>query len=397
MSKIKLGLSTVFMLMLLGMFAAVASAATVDPNFTPTSTNPAPNIHSADVNNAGLYGTQRTHGNFQNNTNACSNCHSTHNGQNEMLLMKEGDKDLCLSCHDGTMGFYNVESPSGAGVFDFDTNGHTSVSMHNVSADIQIGTAPGAYKNTSTAELECSSCHNPHGSANDRLLTEKVNGATFATSIVGGVPTAVPTGNSTIKLKLTEDPNFAAVNAATGPNGVKITTSAGPVTTATYGGQYGDVYYSQFCGACHDDYFGKRNTGTSTNPAPGKASASDATVPASYGHNNLTYGKYSHTTNSDKQGRNCAACHYAHGTDADQTMMDALGMKATDYVTNKSWTSQQAADYMKDVTPGGSALKKFTNKAVCFACHGTSISTTLDPSILGGDGKILGRSKIVGN
>ncbi|WML54729.1 cytochrome c3 family protein [Neobacillus sp. PS3-12] len=391
MSKIKLGLSTVFMLILLGMFSAVAFAAAPDPSFVPTSTHPAPNIYSADVNNDGSQGTQRTHGNFQNNTNSCANCHSVHNGQTNYLLMKSGDSELCESCHDGTMGFYDVTAPSGAGVFDFDkTAGHTSVSMHNVGEAIKIGTAPGAYNNKSTDVLECSSCHNPHGSPNDRLLNEKVNGTTFATSLVNGTQTPVPTGTQTIKMNLTNDDTYKAVNDATGPNGVKITKSAGPVATATYNSVASDIYYSQFCGACHDDYFANRSTG--------KTSQNDATYQAA--HSN--YGKYTHTTNSSKQGRNCAACHYAHGTD-ERTLMDAIGNTIADYTkpTDQGgiygWTQDQATAYMKDIAPGGSALKKFTNRAVCFACHAGKISTTVDPKYKDGAGNMLGKSKIVGN
>lgn len=48
------------------------------------------------------------HGNFGNNTNACANCHSTHNGNDEKLLGgkygAETAKNLCMSCHDGTNG-----------------------------------------------------------------------------------------------------------------------------------------------------------------------------------------------------------------------------------------------------------------------------------------------------
>jgi len=234
MSKIRIGLSTALMLILLGMFSAVAFA---EDSFTSTSTHPAKNIYSADVNNDGSIGTQRTHGNFQNNTNSCANCHSVHNGENDMLLMKEGDSELCMSCHDGTMGFYDVTTASGAGVFEKEGSSHLSASMHNVGESLKVSTAPGAYKNTSTEELECSSCHNPHGSPNDRLLTEVVNtttGATaFATSLVNGVQTAVPKGTQTIKLDLTPDPNYAAINDVTGPNGVKITKSNGPVNAAT--------------------------------------------------------------------------------------------------------------------------------------------------------------------
>jgi predicted CXXCH cytochrome family protein len=391
MSKIRIGLSTALMLILLGMFSAVAFA---EDSFTSTSTHPAKNIYSADVNNDGSIGTQRTHGNFQNNTNSCANCHSVHNGENDMLLMKEGDSELCMSCHDGTMGFYDVTTASGAGVFEKEGSSHLSASMHNVGESLKVSTAPGAYKNTSTEELECSSCHNPHGSPNDRLLTEVVNtttGATaFATSLVNGVQTAVPKGTQTIKLDLTPDPNYAAINDVTGPNGVKITKSNGPVNAATYNTVYSTVYYSQFCGACHDDYFAKRNVGTNSSPISGKPSTATA-----------SHVTWTHTTNSSKQGRNCAACHYAHGTDA-STMMDALGKTAKDYMKpvsegGKGWTQTQAENYLKDVSAQGSALKKFTNRAVCFACHGTSISTTIDSQYLDGSGKLLGRSKILGN
>jgi predicted CXXCH cytochrome family protein len=395
MSKIRLGLSTVFMLILIGMFSAVAFAATPDPSFVPTSTNPAPNIHSADVNNDGSIGTQRTHGNFQNNTNSCANCHSVHNGETDTLLMKAGDSELCMSCHDGTLGFYNVTTPSGAGVFDT-TNSHLSVSMHNVGEGIKVSTAPGAFKNTATTELECSTCHNPHGSPNDRLLNEVVNTTTgstaFATTLVNGVQTPVPKGKTTITLDLTPDPNYAAVNNATGPNGVKITSSAGPKNIVIYNGQNSIVFYSQFCGACHDDYFAKRNVGTSTNPISGKPSTGTA-ITATHTHDT-----YTHTTNSSSQGRSCAACHYAHGTDA-STMKDALGKTAADYMKSvdqggKGWSQDQAEAYLKDVSAEGSSLKKYTNRAVCFACHGARISTTIDPSYLDGSGSVLGKAGI---
>jgi predicted CXXCH cytochrome family protein len=164
MSKLKISLSALLMLVLLSMFGALASAETP---FTPTSTNPAPGIHSADIDNFGNKSTHRTHGNFQNNTNACANCHSTHNGEDDMLLMKSGEYELCMSCHDGTMGFYNVKQGSGAGTFN---DSHENASMHNVDSGLTVSSAPGAATNKSTEILECSSCHNPHGSDNDRLL-----------------------------------------------------------------------------------------------------------------------------------------------------------------------------------------------------------------------------------
>jgi predicted CXXCH cytochrome family protein len=367
MSKIRLGLSTVFMLVLLGMFSAVAFAA------TPTATNPAPGINVGEIDNAGNQSTHRTHGNFQNNTNSCANCHSTHNGEDEFLLMKSGEFELCMSCHDGTMGFYDVTKGSGAGTFD---DSHLSSSMHNVDSDLLVKQAPGAVKNTSNDVLECSSCHNPHGSANDRLLKETVIGTTpFAFN-----PTTlaqVPVGTKTINLALTNDDNFNAINDLSGTGGLKITKSIGPKDSLD------KQYYSQFCSACHDDYLAKRSSGR-----PSNATKTDT-------HDYV----FSHTTNSTSTGRNCAACHYAHGTDV-TTLTDALGQKVADLTKpvadggKYGWTAEKAESYMKDVSSKGSSLKKYTNMAICFACHATSITNQVDPKYIGADGRHIGRSLI---
>jgi predicted CXXCH cytochrome family protein len=369
MSKVKLGFSALFMLILLSMISAVAFA---EDGVPPTSTNPAPGIHVGDVDNFGNQNTHKTHGNFQNNTNSCANCHSTHNGQDEMLLMKSGEKELCMSCHDGTMGFYDVTTASGAGTFD---DSHLSSSMHDVDSGLALKAAPGALNNKETATFECSSCHNPHGSANDRLLKETVIGTTpFAFNPTTKV--TVPVGTKTINLALTEDPDFAAINAATGTSGLKITESIGPKDTLD------KQYYSQFCGACHDDYLAKRSSGRPSN------------VVKTDTHDYL----YSHTTNSTSTGRNCAACHYAHGTDV-TTMVDALGNKVADYTKSvadggKGWDQAKAESYMKDVSAAGSSLKKYTNMSVCFACHATSITNQIDPTLIGPDGRFIGRGKI---
>jgi predicted CXXCH cytochrome family protein len=388
MSKVKLGFTALFMLLLLSMFSAVAFA---EDGVPPTTTNPAPGINVGEIDNFGKQSTHRTHGNFQNNTNSCANCHSTHNGEDEMLLMKDGEYELCMSCHDGTMGFYDVTAASGAGTFD---DSHLSSSMHNVDSDLTVGSAPGKYLNNSTAELECSSCHNPHGSANDRLLNETVAGKVFATSSVGGVQTPVPTGTKTIALELTEDPAYAAINALTGTGGLKITKSNGPKGLVGYNTVNDKIYYSQFCGACHDDYFAKRNVGSSTNPLPGKPSTGS---PITATH---THDTYTHTTNSSSQGRSCAACHYAHGTDA-TVMRDAAGRTVTDLLQlkdaegNALFTPEKAEKYMTDVSEKGSSLKKFTNMAVCFACHGPNIAKgQIDPQFLNGSNQMLGRQFI---
>ncbi len=74
------------------------------------------------------------HGPFSVVTNACSYCHSTHNGTNEFLINgKNGtnENDMCMSCHDGT-GSPKIEDNS-------------QQSKH--------------FESTS---VSCSSCHDPH-------------------------------------------------------------------------------------------------------------------------------------------------------------------------------------------------------------------------------------------
>ncbi|KKK38807.1 hypothetical protein WQ57_07470 [Mesobacillus campisalis] len=331
MGKLKIGLSAVFMLLLLGMFS---SGALAEGDFDPTSTSPAPGINVGTLDSEGNANLHRTHGNFQNNTNSCANCHSTHQGDTDTLLkFQNAEYDMCLSCHDGTMGFYNVLGQgAGAGTFN-DT--HDSSSMHNVKSGITISAAPGA-THTLDAELTCSSCHNPHGSVNDRLLKETVTGA----GKLAGLYSGLPKGTKAINLALTEDPEYAEINAMTTTSGLKITKSIGPKDNAD------KQNYSKFCSTCHDDYL------------------------ASSGNQSQFSGHYSHTTNSASAGRNCASCHYAHGTDV-TLMKDTLGQTVADKVA-AGWTQAQAEEYMKDVSAAGSSLKKYTNMAVCWTCHQTS-------------------------
>ncbi|MFZ7943833.1 cytochrome c3 family protein [Neobacillus sp. 19] len=287
-------------------------------------------MHSATVKSDGTVGTHRIHGDFQNNTNACANCHSTHNGNSaDLLKYTSAEYDMCLSCHDGTLGFYNVLGQgAGGGTFN-DT--HQSSSMHNVKSGVKIGEAPGGNTIKGTAEakaeLECSSCHNPHGSVNDRLLKESVAGGQNYAGVAKGI--------KGVTLDLVEDPAYAELNASTNA-GIKVTISKGPKANT-------DIQnYSKFCSACHDDYL--------------KSSGSQRVD-----------GHYTHTTNSASAGRNCASCHFAHGTDI-TLMKDTQGKTIADYMKNDGWSQDKAEAYMKDVNKS-SALKKYTNMSVCWACH----------------------------
>ncbi|MCQ6278713.1 cytochrome c3 family protein [Bacillus sp. EB600] len=381
MSRLKISLSALFMLLFLGMFGAAASAAGFDPT---NLQHPASTLNNATIDNNGDPNLQRTHGNFQNNTNSCANCHSTHNGETSTLLMKSSGSELCMSCHDGTLGFYNVKEASEAGIM---YSQDTSASMHHVDSELQVSAAPGAQatevdtngsslKNTETATFECSSCHNPHGSVNDRILNETVAGNQFAGTYDVYVNnttheekitklTTVPLGTAGIKLNLQLDPAYKAINDATGSNGLKITKSSGIYTAADPTNPAVDtlakVYdkrlnYSAFCGSCHTDYYRSREDG------PRDQLAQDGSH------------LYSHSTSSTKSGRACTSCHYAHGTDI-TLLKDTSGRTIADLqksIANggNAWSEDKARAYMKDVSKDGkSNLKRYTNMAVCWACH----------------------------
>jgi predicted CXXCH cytochrome family protein len=219
MSKIKVSFSFLLTLMLVAMFSIVASAAGSNPVVTPpgdpadvqagvvttdgandnsydgtvksnankTGTGIGTNdgsafgqvIKSDDMVKAdGSHGTQRTHGSYMNNTNSCASCHQTHTGASKNLLFKDGEYATCTACHDGTLGFYNVYTGSdSAGKFGGTHDGNMSVHLAN--GTVELKAAPGGNNNgidNWTAEFTCASCHAPHGSYSDRLLSPDPNG-----------------------------------------------------------------------------------------------------------------------------------------------------------------------------------------------------------------------------
>ena len=135
----------------------------------------------------------------------CSGCHTMHNSQdgtpvdpenpngNQWLLVEETPSDVCLGCHqylDETAGTDPLNPPpeKGAGNFVFLTeenlnDGHSGASNpipgdaagHNVVApgyglfeDGTLITSPGG--SFPSSALGCTSCHDPHGNDNFRLL-----------------------------------------------------------------------------------------------------------------------------------------------------------------------------------------------------------------------------------
>jgi predicted CXXCH cytochrome family protein len=114
------------------------------------------------------------------------------------------------------------------------------------------------------------------------------------------------------------------------------------------------VQMSKFCAACHSDYLQANSDGKKSH----------------FGEDTAAY---RHSTNSDSY--TCVRCHFSHGTDA-YIMKDSLGRTINDLVTSNTMNETDALNYMQD-NNASSALKKFTNMSVCWACHNSSHAETI--------------------
>jgi DmsE family decaheme c-type cytochrome len=82
-----------------------------------------------------------THANFDRSAHAlagvgCTTCHSSHNSQTELHLLKVSEPKLCYSCH----------------------------------TDVKASFAQPFHHKVNEKLLTCSDCHNPHGTLQDKLL-----------------------------------------------------------------------------------------------------------------------------------------------------------------------------------------------------------------------------------
>lgn len=382
------------------------------------------------------------HGNYTLTTGKCAGCHRAHTAVGEDLLREENVYALCTSCHSGTVNTDVVHGVKTGGTGTIPLNGggfesvagQTVASSHTVEgvrvggvASDGLGTAWGSQNGDGVgvgdlgvgvqSTLECTSCHNTHGSSNYRILRDSANGRipTGKTAAIhrwvpddpdlldwvdnqvlategGGdyefdVASDCPTATNHCKAKFTSglplptltDPQKAAVAAGASVATIYGDAAAFPAGNPLLKGM------NAFCATCHKSYL--TLSGSATKPStdgsayvyPGTQNANDLHgSPATASGNVARYRHamertYSSTSKPQQPLRfaaegtdpnvatpaynafGCITCHFAHGTSAGTTGIEAGGSTTT---------------YADGVTPAGdSALLVYPARGVCISCH----------------------------
>jgi predicted CXXCH cytochrome family protein len=355
--------------------------------------------HSASINN----------GSLGVNADSCAGCHRAHTAQGEYLLIEEEGPALCLACHGetGVGATTDVETgqqytPTGAGTTRGVALGalrsggfvEARISSSNAvrvaylsgtavrqNAKVPVAAAPSAVtsahlpivngevvKGTGVAwgngtdqttafggplvSLDCTSCHNPHGNGQYRILNKIPDVA--EAGVYAFVPAAADAVVTDAALPPAGDQRNYTVIQTNGGTGTLLASQVTALNVPATAG----------------DYFRRKvpwngTTGTS-NDAPNGLSANFTaqistwcltchTRYLSAGWDVQTTDaiyKYRHTSNATS--RNCITCHVAHGSNAKM---------AGAYSSNFPY-------------PGGaipadasSRLLKIDNRGTCQACH----------------------------
>jgi predicted CXXCH cytochrome family protein len=354
------------------------------------------------------------HGNYTLTTSSCAGCHRAHTAVGPDLLKSETIFGLCTTCHSGGLAQTDVihgrQDSTGktlnGGGFE-QVNGEPVSSSHTVE-DLPVGGTPATGDGTAwgsqdgvgdggvgvQGKLECTSCHNPHGSTNYRILRD----ASTTAKWVSNDPDLLNWVSYQVLATRDDAPNYAydlTSQADCPPN--PSTPGPGTKCLARYTSGVQSVSgqpsiidpvkgMNAFCATCHKSYltmsggpgFNSLNTpeapvgpGTPTRiPAvvyPGTQDALD-------GHGDIA--RFRHSVGRTKgsppkqplrfaargndpnplgaltyDAMGCLTCHYAHGTNAAATP-----------APGESIMPGPAAD---------SALLFYGNRGVCISCHQT--------------------------
>jgi predicted CXXCH cytochrome family protein len=374
------------------------------------------------------------------NADSCAGCHRAHTAQGAMLLIEEDGPAFCLVCHGaagvgattdvetgqqytptGTSGtgrgaalgalrnggfvqarigsgaayrtsYQRVDSVTGLPVFENGAPAWSNLAKVPVSAtagnvtSVHGGTGP-AWGNGTAAglgaevDVECTTCHNPHGNGNYRIL----NPMPISSTAGGFVP---PAAGIAVKDDTTNSGTGAQVRNYTVIQLYPPANSLLASQVTSYGATAGDYFHRRvpwnatatgtngpdapngdnsgtdqfnyqinaWCATCHTRLTTTTSTGTSI-----------VTYPTGEGSFNNSTGTsfpftYRHPTSSNKP---CTTCHVAHGSNAQMT---GAYSSAFEVVPGDATTISNS-----------SFLLKIDNRGSCQACHIPTSPLTLPP------------------
>jgi predicted CXXCH cytochrome family protein len=381
------------------------------------------------------------HGGYTLTTSACGGCHRAHTAVGPFLLKVDSVYALCTSCHAGVVSTDVVHGelkgstkldgvtvkPLNGGGFE-QANGAAVTSAHTVEGlggSTGVAKAWGSQNGDGTpagdvgqgvqGTLECTSCHNPHGSTNYRILTDAITTSKW----VPNDPDLLSWVNFQVLATRDDAPNYGFDTSNVADCPVNPTVPAGTATpfpglngagtkclaryiSGIFSGSGATAVpdvtkgMNAFCATCHKSYltragapgFNSLNTpeatvvGASPTPYPpyiypGRQDPGDG-----YG----LEARYRHSVDRTKSSppkqalrfaalgidpnpsgslsynaMGCLTCHYAHGTSAAATPASGSGPA--------------------DGPAGDSALLFYDNRGVCISCHQTVGSpATLTPT-----------------
>lgn len=204
-----------------------------------------------------------------------------------------------------------------------------TTSHHSVDGSLQSVWGNGAIGSGAGAQLglECTSCHDPHGNGQFRILrttpahdSSQTLNDTFSTGVA--IPDIGTMGPANIASKLYFTNNYFDTSEFTGSQTASSQTAYG---------------ISAWCSQCHTRYL--------TNPGSYKVDSGDAIF------------AFRHATTS--YAPSCVKCHAAHGTNA----------AATGWTTTVAWPGSGDTNNQQASGGGGSRLLKMDNRGVCQKCH----------------------------
>jgi hypothetical protein len=198
--------------------------------------------------------------------------------------------------------------------------------------------------------LECTTCHDPHGNGNYRILRTVPTGSGGAGY---AVPDTYPKAASDYTTGNYFNMYFGGATPAPMPAGPSVTPAPGASIL---------VDTSRWCAQCHTRYLAR---GGRTIPPASEASRADSgDAIYTYRHTSAGWGISSSSGNSSFNNRACITCHTSHGSNSDMPGNVAEG---TTYSSTVEWPDGSTTNPAID--PQRASMLKMDNRGMCKKCH----------------------------